>query len=90
MYYDSLAHGPGMVDHIYNPSYLRGEDRIIVVHGQPGQKLMRPSHKKKKSQVYMCNPSYLGFRGRKIMGQGWLGTSRRSYLKNKLKTGFLK
>jgi hypothetical protein len=24
------------------------------------------------------------------MGQGWLGTSRRSYLKNKLKTGFLK
>jgi hypothetical protein len=31
----------GMVIHVYNPCYLGGEDRRVVVQGQPSEKVSK-------------------------------------------------
>jgi hypothetical protein len=65
-----------LVAHAYNPSYLGGRDRRIVVFRAIGQNEL--------GMVYHTyNPSYPGSKGRKIVVQGQLGKSTRPYLKKK-------
>jgi hypothetical protein len=56
--------------HISNPSYLEGRDRRIEVQGQTVEKLARPYLKNKMGVVaYTYDPSYSGYRGRRISVQ---------------------
>jgi hypothetical protein len=46
-----LGEGSGMVVHAYNPSYLGGRDRRIMVPGQFKQKLVRSYLRKQAGWV---------------------------------------
>jgi hypothetical protein len=65
---------PGMVAHVYNPSYLGGGDKIVI-QDQPGQKARRPPPTNKKLGVvsHGCHLSYVGGATRRISCPGQPG-----------------
>jgi hypothetical protein len=55
----------------YNPTCYGGEDRKMMVGGQPAQQLVRPYLKSKPGVVmHTCNPRYPGGGGRRITVPG--------------------
>jgi hypothetical protein len=52
-----------------NPSHSRGQDRRIVVRGQPGQKVteLLISTNKLGVVAHACDPSYVGGVGKRMV-----------------------